>query len=159
MPLRRLTACIAMLAACGTRQPPEPSPDHTRDALVTLPVRAGSDVTVPIRLSPAGSVALQFDLEYDPKVLTLQGGTGSEAVKGGSKEMTVRRLGKGTARVVVFGFNLDPLPEGVLGEVRLRGLADARRTSIRATRRYAPDAGGQDLQTAITDGQIIVQGR
>ena len=162
MKLRFLFVLVVLLASCKHYEPPKESPEKPPlgpDVLQIVSADVGAHVGVPIRIVPERAVALQFDLEFDPDVLELQGGSNAPEMVRASKELTVRRVRRGVARVVVFGFNLDPLPKGTLGEVQFRVIGEAKRSEVLAVRRAAPDAEGQDQETSIRDGQIIVQRR
>ncbi len=155
---------VALLVGCGPRVPIDPMPDPQPlplgpGVLAAPEVRKMEDVDVGLRIDPRSAIALQFVLEYDPDALLLVGVNASPATKRASKELTARPAGPGRARVVVFGFNLETLPDGTLGQVRFRGVSDVKRTEVRAVQVLVSDAAGEELPTAVPDGRIQVGGR
>lgn len=121
-------------------------------------VPLGSTLSVPVGVEGGRAVALQFDLAFDPELVELTGGTTGPAAQRASKELTVRPVARGVARVVVYGANLDPLPSGSLGAVTFRVLRPASRVEFRAVERAAPDAAGRELPTAVRPGSIAIRG-
>ncbi len=123
---------------------------------VVAPVRAGAAITVPVHLAGQSSVALQFDLEFDADTLELTGAEAAPGLRAVGKALTARPLGRGVARVVVFGQNLDALPSGLQGTVRFRATRGAKVTAFRAVRRAAAAADGRELASHVRPGRIVI---
>ena len=154
---------VVLLAGCRIHVPiapvPEPRPGPLDPGVLAAPtVREMQDVDVSLRIDPSSAIAVQLVLEYDPEVLLLVGISASPAMERASKELTARPTGQGRARVVAFGFNLEGLPDGTLGHIHFRGVADIERTEVRAVEVLASDAAGDELPMTVLDGRIQVQG-
>lgn len=127
------------------------------DVLHFVPVtRDGAAITVPVKVAGRGAVALQFDLQFDAAAVELDGGTTGPAALQAGKELTVRPVSRGVARVVIYGANLDILPEGDLGAVRFRALGKAPGLRFLALRRASPDAAGRELPSTVRPGLITI---
>jgi hypothetical protein len=152
-----LALSLLLVGGCSLFRDRHKPPD-LRDVLQVVTPRVGAAVSIPIRVTSGGAVALQLDLEYEPELLALEQGTTAPPAAGAGKALTARPVRRGVARVVVFGTNLQPLPPGLLGEVRFRAVGSARLTPVRAVRRAAPDAEGRDLATTVRRGEIVIGG-
>ena len=157
MQKRSLQILLAVALAAAWSPWGEAREVRTRDTLHTLDFSAEEEVQIPIELVGHGAVALQFEIEYDQDLLELRGGETTYAAERHGKKMTVRHLTGGRARVVVFGYNLEPLPEGVLGTVRFKTRDWSAGTALRAKGCEAVDAGGRDLSAAVRNGRILVR--
>jgi hypothetical protein len=133
--------------------------ESTADLLHLVPVaREGTAITVPVRVAGRDAVALQFDLLFDAASVEISGSaTGPAALRAG-KELTVRPVTRGVARVVVYGANLDALPEGNLGSVQFHVVRHVPGLRFFAVRRAAPDAAGRALPSAVRPGLITIGG-
>ena len=157
MQKRSLQILLALAFAAAWSPWVEASDVRSRDTLHMLDFSADEDVQIPIELVGRGAVALQFEIEYDQDLLELRGGEITYDTKKHGKRMTVRHLTGGRARVVVFGHNLQPLPEGLLGRVRFRARDWSAGTALEAKNCEAVDAGGRDLSAAVRNGRILVR--
>lgn len=144
---------LAMLGAAGCA-----SPGRLPAGLIgSFQVAPGDEVAVPIRASGGEAVALQLDLMVDPRQLELTGSETSAGAAAAGLEMTARPLPGGAVRVVVFGFDLAPLPAGELGTVRFNAVAEAT-APVRGVHAAAADRAGRDLAAAVRGGEIVVTG-
>jgi hypothetical protein len=147
--------CLLGASACSAWHHPRPSDDLFYAA---QRVKGGEVVVVPLGFDGKGAVALQFDLVFDPTLVEISTTTTSAATTGAGKQLSVRPVARGIARVVVYGANLDPLPSASLGSLRFRALRDASVALFRAQEVAAPDAAGRELAIAVRPGRIASLG-
>src|SRR5262245_50232939 len=105
---------LALAAAGDTSLSPSAKLTPAREPALAVLSMLDSEPEVTIAVTASKAVALQLDLAYNPRLMELRGGTASAATEAAGKQFTVHHLTAGLARVVVFGSNMNRLPEGEL---------------------------------------------
>lgn len=135
-------------------------------ALARAAGQPGQSVTVPLTYrqwmgSPAAGLAT--DIVFDPTALThphCESGAALDDVGDAAKTVTCAEPQPGLLRLVVFGFNLSPVPDGEVARVTFDVTVGARRR--RYLLRHTPgaaDAEGTDFPLARRNGVVRVNGR
>ena len=153
-PVTTLLLATTIVAACGGEQPSAPA-SVVEPVLARASMRAQQRLEVPIRIQKTEAVAVQMDIVYDPDALELEHNV-RRSVPGGDKEFVVTHLGKGRARVVVFGMNLDPLPGDFMGAVPLVARRAAKDVEVRVENCVVSDRRGRMLEHEFSDGELVV---
>jgi hypothetical protein len=125
----------------------------------------GQSVTVPvIYRKGAGPVAtaLTTDIRFDTTALAHpRCAAGSALSEGGAdKRVMCAEPSPGMLRLVLFGFNQDPVPNGQVATVTFDVSADAQRQPYRLENTpTASDAAGHDFRLARKNGDVGVGGQ
>jgi hypothetical protein len=147
----RITIALAVLAAAanaaelsmeqGTVAPGKP-------AALAMKLAVGKE-------APTG---FQFDLEYDAAALDISVEAGP-AAKQASKGLQSSRLNPGTLRVLIIGFNRNPISDGVLAIVHIsyKGAEGGKTFPIHITGSSGTDEKAQPVAVAAKDGSVKVE--
>jgi hypothetical protein len=123
-------------------------------------VSPGKPAALNVQLT-AGAEAptgFQFDLEFDPASLEVSAEVGP-AAKGASKFLQSRMLQPGKLRVLIIGFNQNPIPDGVLAVVRVsyKGTETGKTFPVRLTASSGTNADAKPVAVTVKDGSVRVE--
>ncbi len=126
--------------------------------------QAGQSVSVPVSYQQGGgtaATALMTDINFDPAALSNPRCAAGAALTSGSADKMVQcaEASPGVLRVILFGLNQNPIPDGEVATVTFDVSATAR------PRRYAlrnlpsaSDAAGHDFRLSRKSGAVKVGG-
>lgn len=121
--------------------------------------RAGQAVTVPVTFrAGTGAVvtALSTDIRFDKELANPRCGTGA-AMAGGAADKVVScaEVSPGLLRVLIYGFNQDPMPNGEVATVTFDVLASVRHRLHRLVNLPdGSDANGNGLRIGRKSGTV-----
>jgi hypothetical protein len=133
------------------------SEDAVRASAAEIAGQHGDVVTVPIRLENMSGTTLrsyQFDVEYDPAVLTpLDGAADIAGTKGEGMMVVSHSPEPGLLKVAVFG-SLPVSGDGVYADLRFTAMGNAGSSTSLSIKRFRIDDGSTD--TATVNGRVTI---
>jgi hypothetical protein len=132
-----------------------------RLALSTAVASAGSSVVAKVQYRALGSEvsALQFDLEYDPSVLTVIPTIGN-AAEAADKTLAFAVLSPGHLRAIVFGLNQTVIGDGDIVGLNIQVIAGARvgPQSLAFSTVVFASPEGDEVPATFHSGIVVVTG-
>ena len=128
---------------------PSPLTGPGTSALISLTFATGND----------GIGGLQFDLQYDPTVMTLMT-TPGDALRGSGKSIYVQDLAPNLRRFLIIGPNRNAIPGGVLLNLFINVSTNAANGTyaLNIANFSSTDISGNAIPTSTASGSISIQG-
>lgn len=115
-------------------------------AEVTLAPLIDGVATVSYREGAAAATIVAGEIRFDPRALSAPSCAAGSALQAGTKSLQCALIKPGVLRLIVFGLDRDPVPEGEIARVGFAATPDLRASRYRLRLRK-PTAANADGET------------
>ena len=127
-------------------------------SLPTLVASGGDRIDTSVRYTSQGAVvaAFQFDLEYDPSVLSVTATIGSAGATAG-KVLATAVLPNGNLRFLVLGLNQNVITDGSVVDLTIQVSANSHvgPHELKLLNAVGASPGGETVRVDVHSGQVI----
>lgn len=120
-----------------------------------------SGITIPVSLASQGGTevtGLNFDLNFDANQLTVQNVSAGSAASSANKSVSWASPSSGAVRVIVFGLNQTPIPNGTVATVtfNVKSSTSPGNSALSLSGATATDSDGGGISLSLSGGFFTV---